>query len=325
MKKINIVFLGILLLLLNICLVNGVEVKIDNYYPMPAEAGDYFNVQLKVQNGDVNKVDTEVKFKPSYPFSLDPGEQGAFAITGLEAGGVVSQKFKIKVDAGAKEGENSLTFQYKDCSGCVWKEKSIPITVIEAQTSFDVVLQELNSEGVFIAIANIGKNPANAVTVRIPEQEDFKTQLVSASIVGNLESGDYTLVGFQIVPKNGVGQNTASASGAGLRSKGVNKNGATQEQSIPDELEDLLVQVDYTDPLGIRRSIIKNVQLNPSTLVKLSSSGTGTGAAGFSGRTSGTGTSIYSNTWFWVSIGLLVVLVIVNGRRAYRKLRKKRE
>jgi len=247
----------ILVMILSVGLVNAIDLTVDNYYPVPVEAGDYVNVWLKVSNkGSSDAEDTSLRIKQDYPFSLDPGEDGEIVIKKIEQGSFTLQKIKIRVDAGAKEGDNKITFQYKDCKNCEWKEKGIYIIVVESQTTFDVVLQELNAEGVFIAVANIGKNPANAVTVSIPEQENFKTELVSASIIGNLESGDYTLVGFKIIPKSEQSQ------------KDLSGKEKTNAESSRDEL---LVQVHYTDPLGIRRKILKTITLNPVSLNKFSS------------------------------------------------------
>ncbi|MFH1211268.1 MAG: hypothetical protein V1645_05145, partial [archaeon] len=189
----------------------------------------------------------------------------------------------------AKEGDNSIAFEYKDCAGCLWKDKTMPVTVVESQTSFDVVLQEITTEGVFIAIANIGKNPANAITVSIPEQENFKTDLTSAAIVGNLESGDYTITSFKVSPT---------------------QRGATGKQ-------DLSVQIDYTDPFGTRRTAIKQVSVNPASLSGLSTTLPTSG--NFAGRTTGTSSGMLSNTWFWVSVALAVLVVILFFKKRAKK------
>jgi len=280
----------------------GVTISAENYYPAPAEAGDYFDIILKITNTGDDVTDAVVKFKQSYPFSLDPGGEEEIVINNLGAKSAVTRKFKVRVDAGAKEGDNPLTFQYKDCLGCFFEEKSIPILVMEAQTMFDVVLQEISSEGVYIAIANIGKNPANAVTVRIPEQENFVTKLISASIIGNLESGDYTLVGFQIIPK--------SESQGIIFRRGENN---TEEASNQKEL---IVQIDYTDPLGGRRSVNEKILLNPNSL-----SGVSLGAIdNVSMRQQKSGFfSFLKDFWFWISV---VLVLIIFRKKIYNKIKR---
>ena len=263
----------------------SLDVSVDNYYPNPVEAGDYFTVWLKVTNREETTTSYSIKFKPSYPFSLDPGEEST--ITG-EVGpkGSVTERFKIRVDKGAKEGDNDVVFEYGGCKGCVLEEKSMLITVVEFQTMFDVVVQEINTEGVFIAIANIGKNPANAITVSIPEQEYFKTDLISSSIVGNLESGDYTIAAFKILPL---------------------------KKEIKEKQE-LNVQIDYTDPFGVRRTVIRKVLLNPSSLSSLN---TDELAASKTKQSS----TIITNIWFWVSLVLAILLLRKPIKKFYGKLK----
>ncbi|MEM4244587.1 MAG: hypothetical protein QW404_02540 [Candidatus Nanoarchaeia archaeon] len=291
-KKITSTFLVLTAMLLSIGLVNALDINVDNYYPTPVQAGEYFTIWIRVSNNENNAVqNSAIRFKESYPFSLDPTEEPEIVIDTLNAKSAVTKRFKVRVDEQAKEGDNSIVFEYKDCAGCQWKEKTMPITVVEAQTSFDVVLQEITTEGVFIAIANIGKNPANAITVSIPEQENFMTELTSASIVGNLESGDYTIVSFKISPKQ----------------RGVS------------EKKELTVQVDYTDPFGARRTAIKQILVNPATLSGSAMTGT---AGTFAGRTStGTTSSFLKNTWFWVSVALAILLVIGPVRKLLGKRR----
>ncbi|MDP2908058.1 MAG: hypothetical protein Q8O03_09080 [Nanoarchaeota archaeon] len=319
-KKIVITFCVMLVFILGLGIVNAIDVSVDNYYPAPVEAGEYLNVWLKVTNPGAGRLEYEaknvvVKLKPSFPFSLDPGEPEEIVISSIKEGSFVIEKFKVRVDGGAAEGDNKLTFQYADYKDAPWKEKTVPITVVESQTSFDVVLQELNEEGVFIAIANIGKNSANAVTIRIPEQENFKTQTVSASIVGNLASGDYTLVGFQILPKSEIQRSTTSEGVSAEERQPMRQQTTLEEQN-------LLIQIDYTDPLGIRRTIFKEIPLSPSSLVSVSS-GLGTSTTGtrsFNGNTT-SATSLLKDVWFWVSIGLIVLMI---GTKVYKRVKARK-
>jgi hypothetical protein len=293
MKNKIIIFSVLAAMLLGVGMVNALDITVDNYYPTPVQAGEYFTIWIRLMNNEDNLVENSaIRFKDSYPFSIDPTEEKETIIDKLDAKSAITKRFKVRVDELAKEGDNSIAFEYKDCAGCLWKEKTMPITVVESQTSFDVVLQEITTEGLFIAIANIGKNPANAITVRIPEQENFKTDLTSAAIVGNLESGDYTITSFKVSPK---------------------QKGATQAQ-------DLSVQIDYTDPFGTRRTAIKQISVNPSSLGGTSLTGTTSSTTRGSTSTSG----MMSNTWFWVSVALAILLILgpvrkLLGRRRISK------
>lgn len=284
-------------------LASAASISVENYYPTPVQAGDYFTIWLRVTNPDNSAMENgAVRFKETYPFSMDPGEETTQIIKKLESKNTVTQRFKVRIDEQSKEGENSLAFEYKDCESCVWQEKSVPITVIEAQTMFDVVLQEINADGVYFAIANIGKNPANAVTVRIPEQEFFMTDLTSASIVGNLNSGDYTTTAFKILPKQSI---------SSAPSKGTKNVPALNRTSTGNK--DLSIEIDYTDPFGTRRSVVKKVSLNPSSLMMSSTVAAKLGA----GTTKSSG--LTKNFWFWTSLVLLALLLRNPIKKIYRR------
>ena len=285
-NKTILALLALLSMMLSTGIANAIEVSIENYYPTPVEAGNYFTVWLKVSNPEANPtVRSGVRFESSYPFSLDPGEEKEVIINKLEAGASVTKSFKIRVDQEAKEGENNIAFDFKNCDGCTWNKKTMPITVIEYQTMFDVVLQEVTPEGVFIAIANIGKNSANAVTVSVPEQESFKTDLVSSSIVGNLASGDYTLAGFKIVP----------------------------QQADQKERQPLSLQIAYTDPFGVRRTVVKQVMLSPASLSKVSM------AADLAAGRTKQNSSLTKNIWFWTTLGLALIAAILALKRTRKR------
>lgn len=318
-KRIFLMFLLAFAGILSLGIVTALDISVENYYPTPVEAGDYFNIWLKVTNRETVELSKAIiKIEPKYPFSVEPGDDKEVLINNIPGrGGFVITKIRVRVDAGAKEGDNQLKLAYREGDSTNWKELFVPITVTELQTSFDVVLQELNEEGVFIAIANIGKNVANAVTVRIPEQENFRTGMVSASIVGNLESGDYTLINFEIKPKSGFQNPATSGSSAG-----TTPNRGTQEFT-PGEEKELLIKIEYTDVLGIRRTILNSLALDPAALMRMAGGTTGLGATNGFGRPQAS-SSLFdtSDKWMWVSVALLVLII---AGAVYSRIKRKRE
>ena len=79
------------------------------------------------------------------------------------------------------------------------------IDVADAQTNFDLVVQDSTSSEVSLAIANVGKNTANSMIVRIPEQNGFRVTGTNGQMVGNLDSGDYTIASFSLAA---IGRNS---------------------------------------------------------------------------------------------------------------------
>ena len=148
------------------------------------------------------------------------------------------------------------------------------IQTADAQTNFDLVIQDSTSTATSIGIANTGENTANSLIVRIPDQAGFRTVGTNGQIVGNLNSGDYTIATFDLVP-------------------------VTRSNN-----ETLAVELDYTDSIGVRRSIIENVPFNyvssiNSTLGSASAGmiyGNGSGFAAYRQKQG----SIFTNVWFWI-------------------------
>lgn len=212
----------------------GIQVSSLKYEPYPVNPGEYFDLWIQATIGTSAKSYAKFELIPEFPFSLDSNENATREYKDFS--GDVLIHYKIRVDKNAVEGINSLkvrisTSDYPPASGSI---SSFDINVANAQTDFDLVVQDSTSSEVSLAIANIGKNTANSMIVRIPEQENFRVTGTNGQMVGNLVSGDYTLVGFNIV--------------------------ATGKPSISGK--NLTVEVDYTDNIGERRSLLKEVQFN---------------------------------------------------------------
>jgi hypothetical protein len=123
----------------------------------------------------------------------------------------------------------SISIQYLDKAGMNQTVTSVTGIEVSSETDFDVSLQDYSSGTATLAIANVGSTTAYSTVVRIPPQQAFRTIGASSSVLGNLNAGDYTLTSFQLVPTR------------------------------PNATEKLLVEISYTDLLGVRRTIQKEV------------------------------------------------------------------
>ena len=95
-------------------------------------------------------------------------------------------------------------------------------------------------------------------------------------MVGNLNSGDYSIVSFAVTP--------------------------TSRNSSP-----LQVQLDYTDNIGVRRSVIKEVQfISDSPVGNFTRTGNFTRSGNFTRASSSSGGNIFTNIWFWIIIIILL-------------------
>ena len=113
-------------------------------------------------------------------------------------------------------------------------QKDFNITITDVQTDFDVVIQEASGTQVSIGIVNIGKNTANSLIVRIPQQENFRASGTSEQIVGNFAAGDYTIVSFNIIS---IARNARNAT--------LPRN--FTQFSSQNASQPLKIQIDYTD------------------------------------------------------------------------------
>ncbi|MEM5853096.1 MAG: hypothetical protein QXG39_07530 [Candidatus Aenigmatarchaeota archaeon] len=169
----------------------------------------------------------------------------------------------------------AITFQYTDKSGANQTITSTAGIEISGETDFEVNVQEASSSSVTLTIANTGMNPAYSVLVKIPRQEGFAVVGASSSMVGNLNPGDYTFATFQMM-------------------------------SLPDvnKTKNLLVEISYTDAIGMRRVLQKEVSGNELRIF-------GNKTIPIA-RTQSTRSPLMNNSTLYIIIGMAgIILVIV--------------
>lgn len=240
----------------------------------------------------------------------------------LDVGQSVDLTYTVIANVNADPGLYQLDLSLKSESLI----NSTPLTLttkagifVGGETDFDIAFSESTAGQTSLSVSNIGNNPAQSVSVNIPQQQAFRVSGSTSSIIGNLDKGDYTLVSFQIVSataSNFSGTGTQRQAGAGAQAGaqnltafrerfGNNTAGAGANPNI------LRVVIDYTDTTGTRRSVEKNVSIQ---FRSISGSSTTTGT-GFSGRTQSSSKFIGS-TAFWV---IIIVVVVGVGVFIYRK------
>jgi len=203
---------------------------------------------------------------------------------GVGASAVVEYLVVADVNADAGLYQLDLRVEFGDESGGSRLINTTAGIVIGGGTDFDVVVSESSSGQTSLSVANTGNNPAYSVTVRIPEQRQFRVQSSTASIVGNLDKGDYTIVSFQITSTN-----------------------VSFTQS-----NNLRVAVDYTDTTGVRRTVEKAVSIQS---MGMSSEGTQFNPSMRQQQ------SIWKNPTL---IGTIALVILLIGGFIYYKKRKTR-
>lgn len=252
-----------------------------NQDPSEANPGEYVNLLFKIENRGTEKAENAtLELVPEFPFSLDPGinaTQELGTINGLQSGNnAFFVKYKLKVDKDAVNGDNEIKLKYFENAGLVFNLDTFNVSVSNSRTDFDVIVQDSTT----LAVANIGNNTASSVIVRIPEQNNFRVNGTSATIIGNLNAGDYTLATFQIFQ--------------------------VRNSNISSGENNLTVEISYTDTLGIRRTIQKDVLF-----------GFGSVNSGLGGSLTGRFTqrdqsqNPLSNSLLYIGIGAAGIIVIV--------------
>lgn len=256
---------------------SSIQVESLKYEPYPVNPDEYFTLWISAKKTGSGTSAVTFELMPAYPFSLDSNEE-ATRHFGALMGESALLEYKIRVDKDAVMGENQIELRYKLDGSTAWISKSFDITVDDAQTSFDAVIQDIEGSTISLALANTGKNIANSVIVKIPEQDNFVAVGTAGQMVGNLDDGDYTIVGFDV---NKIQQSTGNV---------------------------IIFQIDYTDNIGERRSQYLELILDLSGTMTVSS---GELPAGFpkNGSKSGVPPET-SNTWMWIVGGLAIILLI---------------
>jgi hypothetical protein len=173
-------------------------------------------------------------------------------------------------------------------------------------TDFDTAFSDNSNGQMSFTVANIGSNPANSVSVTIPEQRGWSVTGSNSVIIGNLNKGDYTVAGFKL---------QSSASNMSSQNRGARNNSNSQglqrpmNGSLSGSSDTVLMQIAYTDTMGERNVVEKQVKIaqNVASADVLT---------GLQGRRGAAPQANVFSTYMWYFIAAGVVLV---GFVSYRK------
>jgi hypothetical protein len=267
------------------------------YEPYPVNAGDWFDVWIKVQNvGQSDAKDVQFELIPEYPFyandslvrdyGLIYGTINSYRVDQTYDSSQVILKYRVKVADNAPVGQSVLKLKIianKDTgSGNVY---SLSIEIAKTKTDFDVVAQDSSSTGTSFAIVNTGDNSATAVIISIEPQNSLNMTGTKSSVIGNLAQGDFTTVTFPIV--------------------------------LTKSLHELKMLISYTDTAGVRNNVEKIVPI--TSIVSGSANSMSNGNMQYSGsRTISSSSSTMGYLVIGVIIGAAVILI-------YKKFRKEQQ
>lgn len=291
--KILIMFALAFIVVLRLVAASGnYNIEVTDVSPTSLVPGEKSELSFKIENtGDEDLENIVFSWEEKSGNILPIGLSNKKSIEELDEGDDEDLDFEVFTSASAEPGlyELTLTLTYEKENGTATETSKAGI-IVGGQTDFDISVSDVSSSGIILSVANIGKNPANSVTIIIPTQSNFRISGSSSSIIGNLDKGDYSVASFQIT-----------------RQSGGNSN--------------LNVEIQYTDTLGNRQTITKTteVQSTQTSFSTTDSSGSSTSATGFATQNSSSG----NNNWYLIafvsSTILTIILIVIIVRRNKRK------
>ncbi|MBP2029085.1 hypothetical protein J2755_000005 [Methanohalophilus levihalophilus] len=225
----------------------------------------------------------------------------------LDAGESIDVSYTIMADVNADPAlytlNINLEFEDYDTSSVSTIQTTAGLFV-GGETDFDVSFSESDSGTVSLSLANVGNNQAYSIKVSIPEQDNFAVSGSSSTIVGNLEKGDYTIASFDLMSSaSGPSSMSGEEEGVAWAAEEIGMQDMNSQNNI------LQVVIEYTDSIGTRHSVTKEVEID-----LMSSSGT-MGDMPTGGPGGNSDSSLLSNRYL---IGA-VVLLLIGGVVYYRK------
>lgn len=239
-----VVFLISLVSAANTC---NIKTTIINQDPYPATPGDYVKVVFQLDGvNNIECTDSIFQIIPEYPFSLDTTQTASYNIKDVayinSYKSTILIPIRLRVDKNALNGENILKTALSTLSsGKQYQLSNYNITVKDVRADFDVILQDYSysTNKLVLGIINIGKNDAEALVVRVPEQSNTEIVGNSEKIIGSLAANDDTSVTFDAIPKSG----------------------------------EIKVELSYNDKLGVRRTFERTVTFLPRAFENTKSNG----------------------------------------------------
>jgi hypothetical protein len=220
---------------------------------------------------------------------LPVGSDNTRYIKYLDVGDSVEIEYTVIADTNINPGlyKLNLYLNYDDPINSTPKQIStIAGVYIGGKTDFEVSYSDSSGSETSFSIANIGSNPAYSVTVSVPDQKGVGVTGSKSSIIGNLNNGDYTIASFDF---------------------------STNPQSLQ-------LQIAYTDTMGLRQTIKKEVELNSINSSAFNKRTTDAQAGGFNR----TNTTTQSNSYIWAIIGLVLFVGLIAGYKYFVSRPKKK-
>ncbi|VVB70676.1 NPCBM-associated, NEW3 domain of alpha-galactosidase [uncultured archaeon] len=227
-------------------------------------------------------------------------------IPSLDVGQSIDVTYDVIADTSATAGlytlDLSLTYLDPLNSSQTKLLSTVAGIYVGGGTDFDVAFSESSAGQTSFSIANIGSNPANSVSVIIPQQPGWMVSGSNSVIIGNLNKGDYTVASFNLQAMSSSNNRTGSQNRTGRNYSGSGYSNANPTANFTRSFggNSLIVQIAYTDTTGARQTNLKEVNLSTKNIPNTKFGGRGGAAAQ---------TPSFFVTYEWYIIGALVLVI----------------
>lgn len=272
--------------------------------PSSFKSGERVKMKFIIANKGSNSVNNVIfTWSSSGNLILPIGSGNRILIPSIDANSNYEVETEVSVSPSASPGIYPLNIliQYTDKTGANQTISSVAGIEITGETDFDVSIEEITTNSLTLAIANTGAYTAYSVIVKIPQQQSLRLTGSSTSILGNLNAGDYTLATFQISFVNFTGIPSPR--------ENVTRNFTSEERN-------LLVEISYTDALGIRRNVQKEISLTSREII------TSSVARSLTQRNQ---QGILSSGIVYIIIGVIGIICIVAFLKLRKRIQRKKE
>jgi hypothetical protein len=242
MKKGLIVILSLLVLSFGFISAASCELDVSliNQDPYPAIPNDYVEVVFQMSGVDnVNCRDMTFELVSTYPFSIIEGEairnlKGSTYVYGYKKEWMIPYKFLVDKDA--LDGQNEVEVRYASSLANRSTRKKFNISIEDSIAEFEVHIKDydFSTKELTIEVLNIEDVDVEALTIEILKQENIDIKGSNRVVIGDLDSNEYSSADFEATLTDG----------------------------------EIKVKILYTDQIGIRRELIKNVVFDPSYFVQ---------------------------------------------------------
>jgi len=252
---------------------------------------------------------------------LPVGSDNTKYVKYIDVGDSAELEYQVIADSNAEAGlyELGLLLVYDDpLTGAEKEINTIAGVYVGGGTDFDIAFAESSSGSTSFTIANIGSNPAFSVSVMVPQQQGWRVTGSDSMIIGNLNTGDYTVASFAL-------QSAQARPTAVGQQKDMAQEDLLAQRTNVQTSNTLKIQIAYTDTMGKREMVEKEVSMNPQNIIGAitDSAATGTQAAmaNFRGRNAVLQQSFFSMyKWYILVLAAFVVIGLVYWKHRKEKL-----